>query len=233
MPTVEKGVRANETSHQRFTAWHHAGAPMQKAGGLTMHATCPDCGCRAPLPAFFIEDDGKRLALLVADMPPLLGRAALSYLSLFKPAKQGLRLSRAVQLMQALSDLIKQGSVCKDERSGVRRAASVNHWASGIETMLDQRANLSLPLDNHHYLRSVVFALADKADAQQEQQRERQLREGAGFVRHAAGKPRSITEIMDTPLNNQLLYIDNMQRLGGMSAELAELERRQAREKYG
>jgi len=202
-----------------------------------MHATCPDCGCRAPLASFFVEDDGKRLALLVADMPPVLGRAALSYLSLFKPAKQGLRLSRAVQLIQALSDLVKSGTVCKDERGGIRRPATFNHWTAGIETMLNQRASLSLPLDNHNYLRSVVFGLADKADAQQEQQRERQLREGAGVYRQTTrsdeGRPKSIAEIMDTPLNKQLLYIDNMQRLGGMSAEQAELERQQAREKYG
>jgi len=202
-----------------------------------MHATCPDCGCRAPLASFFIEDDGKRLALLVADMPPVLGRAALAYLSLFKPAKQGLRLSRAVQLIQALSDLVKSGTVCKDERGGIRRPANSALWAAGIEIMLNQRASLSLPLDNHNYLRSVVFGLADKADAQQEQQRERQLREGVGVYRQTAssdeGRPKSITEIMDTPLNKQLLYIDNMQRLGGMTAEQAEAERQLAREKYG
>jgi len=205
-----------------------------------MHATCPDCGCRAPLASFFVEDDGKRLALLVADMPPVLGRAALSYLALFKPAKQGLRLSRAVQLIQSLSDLIKQGTVCKDERSGVRRAATVNHWATGIETMLNQRASLSLPLDNHNYLRSVVFGLADKADAQLEQQRERQLREGINTARTAdlsgEGRTRSLGEIaksMDTPLAQQLMWIADMQRFGAMTAEQAERERQQAREKYG
>lgn len=38
--------------------------------------------------------------------------------------------------------------------------------------MLSSRGGLSLPLDNHHYLRAVVFGLADQIDAKAEQARE-------------------------------------------------------------
>ena len=61
-------------------------------------ATCPSCAFQADIEAFFADDDGKRLAAVVADMPPECARAVLAYLRLFKPAKTGLRMARAVKL---------------------------------------------------------------------------------------------------------------------------------------
>ena len=52
-------------------------------------------------------------------------------------------------------------SLSDDERNGVRRSASPAMWATGIEQMLAQRGSLTLPLENHNYLRAVVFGLAD------------------------------------------------------------------------
>ncbi|MGH8044460.1 MAG: hypothetical protein ACREOX_07600, partial [Stenotrophomonas sp.] len=86
--------------------------------------------------AFFVEDDGKRLAMTLAAMQPELGKAVLGYLGLFKPAKTALRLSRAAKIAQEVADLVATGQVCKDERSGVRRSANMASWANGIEQML-------------------------------------------------------------------------------------------------
>jgi len=105
-----------------------------------MRMTCPECGAQAHVSAFFVEDDGKRLAGLFAEMEPVLGRAVLGYLGLFKPGRQALRLSRAVKLTQGLLALVNTGTVCRDERGGVRRAASPGVWAQGIEAMLTRRA---------------------------------------------------------------------------------------------
>lgn len=140
-----------------------------------MRATCPDCGTQGHIAAFLVEDEGKRLAAVLAGMAPDLGRSSIAYLGLFKPAKTALRLARAVKLLQDLDAMVATGSVCRDER-GLRRPATAATWAAGIEQMLAQRATLTLPLENHNYLRTVVFALADKADAAQERQRDEALR---------------------------------------------------------
>lgn len=143
-----------------------------------MHLTCPSCSTEFPIEAGFADADGKRLAALFADMEPVLGRAVLGYLRLFKPYKTGLRTARAIKLVQQLLDLVNAGTVCRDERSGVRRPATPAIWATAVEQMLQQRDKLTLPLDNHNYLRAIAFGLAESADADAERQREVDLRVG-------------------------------------------------------
>lgn len=193
-----------------------------------MRATCPDCGAQGHLAAFFVEDDGKRLAALLADMPPGLGRAALGYLGLFKPVKTALRLARAVKLLQELSALVASGAVCRDERNGVRRPASPGQWAAGIEQMLAQRGSLSLPLDSHNYLRAVVFGVADKADAAVERQREADARSG----RHLAAAAGNAAPEHERKLEDALYYIQQQLGYGAINSEQAQQQREAAHQKY-
>ncbi|PJJ96446.1 hypothetical protein CO615_10785 [Lysobacteraceae bacterium NML75-0749] len=194
-----------------------------------MHATCPHCAFQAEIEAFFSDDDGKRLAAVVADLPPECARALLRYLRLFKPARQGLRMARAVKIAQEVRILIERGTVARDERTGVHRPVSPAMWAEGMETMLDQRGKLTLPLDGHGYLRAVVFGLADKADAQAERQREEHARSGQHLQ---AASEKAASQPAESRLENQLAWIAQMQSVGAMSAEQAEEERQKAREKY-
>jgi hypothetical protein len=143
-----------------------------------MRVTCPSCQESYPIDAGFSDDDGKRLAALFAELDPVLGRAAISYLRLFKPPKTALRTMRAVKIVQDLLDLVREGTVCRDERGGVLRRATPALWAAGIEQMLAAPGKLTLPLANHHYLRAIVFGLADVADAQAERSKEKALRAG-------------------------------------------------------
>ena len=197
-----------------------------------MRGTCPDCGAQAHLAAFFVEDDGKRLAAQLADMTPELGRAVIGYLGLFKPAKTALRIARAVKLVQDLAALVDAGSVCRDERSGVRRPATVAMWTAGIEQMLAQRASLTLPLDGHNYLRAVVFGLADKADAAVERQTEADRRVGKHLTQPSGNSPAGNKE---SPLETHLKWVNDMLKLGGdhYTPEWAEAERAKVRAKYG
>ena len=68
-----------------------------------MLATCPHCAFQAEIEAFFTDDDGKRLAAVMIDIPPECGRAVLAYLRLFKPPKTGLRAARAVKLAREVA----------------------------------------------------------------------------------------------------------------------------------
>lgn len=190
-----------------------------------MQVCCPVCATDFPIEAGMIEGDAKRLGALLAGLEPTLGRALVGYLRLFKPTKQGLRLARAVKLANEVALLVATGEVCRDERAGVRRPASPAMWAAGMEQMLTQRERLSLPLDNHNYLRSVVFALADRADAAQERSLEEARRGGQRRQRPA--------ENQATPLEKALEWVEHQLRLGMISPEQAEADRQDARAKHG
>lgn len=193
-----------------------------------MHVTCPNCSDSFPIVAGFLEADGKRLAMLLAGMEPALGRATLDYLGLFAPARQKLRLSRAIKIVEALNALVREGSVCRDERQGVRRAAPVAHWVAGIELMLEQRARLTLPLLNHHYLRSVVFGIADQAAASEEQTREQSARAG----RARTGTGISPPTPPEDPLTRDLKWLDQQHDYGQLSDEEWDRQRAATIERY-
>ncbi|HCL40577.1 MAG TPA: hypothetical protein DHW73_04290 [Pseudomonas sp.] len=130
-----------------------------------MQLTCPCCGEQFPLEAGMADDEGKRLAALFAGMEPKLGKAVLQYLRLFSPAKRSLRTSKAIRLVEDLLALVTPGTVTRDARTTDTRRATPTLWAMGIEQMLSAREKLTLPLDNHHYLRAVVYGLAGDAQA--------------------------------------------------------------------
>lgn len=190
-----------------------------------MRITCPGCQETYPIAAGFADDDGKRLAALFAELDPVLGRAVIAYLRLFKPAKTALRTARAIRIVEDLLILVRPGTVCRDERGGLRRPASAAVWASGIEQLLAAPGKLALPLSNHHYLRAIVFSLADQVDAAAERQREAGLRVGNRPV--APSAPR------ETPLQNQLAWLSNQLAIGAISAADHNAQADAARLKYG
>lgn len=191
-----------------------------------MQVCCPACSTEFPVEAGFAEVDGKRLAATLAELEPVVGRALIGYLRLFKPVKTALRMARATKLAREVVELIAPGDVCRDERSGVRRPALPAVWAQGMEQMLQQRDRLSLPLENHNYLRAVVFGLADQADAAAERSREQQLREG----RRSTPSAPAPTE---TPLQRDLAWIEQQLGYGVISPKQAEQERAKVRAKHG
>lgn len=144
---------------------------------MSVRLTCPACGCQGDAEAFLVEDEAKRFAARFAGMEPALGRAVLGYLRLFKPPKQALRLARAAKLVEELVELIEPGTVCRDERNGSRRAAPQAIWAAAMEQMLSNPPS-GLPLANHHYLRAVVWGLAEEAAAAAERKVEEDRKAG-------------------------------------------------------
>ena len=192
-------------------------------------ATCPHCAFSAEIEAFFIDDEGKRLAAAVAELPAECGRAVLAYLRLFKPAKTGLRTARAVKLAREVAALIAAGTVCKDERSGLRRQATPAMWAQGMEQMLAQRDRLTLPLDTHGYLRAVVYTVADSADAVAERKAEADAKAGT-HLRHTPAKaaPKTNAE----RLADQLAWINQQVTYEQMTPEEADQARAEAKENY-
>lgn len=194
-----------------------------------MHVTCPSCNESFPLAAGFLEPDGKRFGVLLAGMEPALGKAVIEYLGLFAPGKQKLRLSKAVKLVAALDAMVREGSVCRDERVGTRRSTTVAHWVAGIEQMIEKRGVLTLPLSNHNYLRSIVFGVADQADAAAERQREADAR--AGRQRQASYGDDSHGKRM--ALNEAINRIKADQELGLITKDQADAQRADAIRNFG
>ncbi|TBU75233.1 hypothetical protein [Phytopseudomonas daroniae] len=132
-----------------------------------MQLQCPCCGEQFPFEAGFADADGKTLAALFAPLDPKLGRAILNYLRLFSPAKRGLRMTKAIKVVEELVGLVESGQVQRDARTTDSKPALPRLWVAGIEQMIAQRERLSLPLSSHNYLRSVVYGIAaDPAQAQ-------------------------------------------------------------------
>lgn len=125
-----------------------------------MQLQCPCCGEQFPVEAGFADAEGKRLAALLAGLEPRLGKAVLNYLRLFSPAKRGLRMVKAIRLVEELLALVEAGQVQRDARTSDSKPAAPRLWAAGIEQMVLTRERLQLPLENHNYLRAVVWGIA-------------------------------------------------------------------------
>lgn len=190
-----------------------------------MRISCPCCATDFPIEAGFAEADGKRLAVLFADVEPALGRGVLGYLRLFRPAKQGLRLARAVNIAQEVIDLVRAGRVSIDERTGVWRATTPALWTEGIERLLSSPPS-SLPLTGHGYLRKTVFTLAEKHEADAERRQEEDRRTG----RHREGARQPVKE---DKLANAIAFANHLFGLDRMTAEERDAHIADARARYG
>ncbi len=65
-----------------------------------MQLQCPCCDAIFNIEEGFTSIEGKQLAALFAELEPHLGKAVLSYLRLFNPAKRGLKLSKAIKVVE-------------------------------------------------------------------------------------------------------------------------------------
>lgn len=171
-----------------------------------MQIQCPCCGEQFPFEAGFADADGKQLAALFAKLDPKLGRAVLGYLRLFSPAKRGLRMTKAIRLVEDLLHLVESGQVQRDARVGDSKPAPPRLWTAGIEQMLVQRERLQLPLENHNYLRAVVFGIA--ADPAQ--------------VQAVAPARRASTETAQQAIQEQIGRIRSDMLLGLIDKEIGE-----------
>lgn len=185
---------------------------------------CPSCGFTGEIEAFFIEPEAKRAIARVAALEPAIGKVIGPYLRLFASGKRGLQMRRAVKLIDDLVALVEAGDVCRDERVGVRRPATPAMWAAGIEQMLATPLNGGL--ENHNYLRKVVFGLADSADAQAERQREENARAGRRVSRGE-------TSIADDPIAIAMGFVRQQMEFAGWSQDEADAYVARARERHG
>jgi len=140
-----------------------------------MRLVCPCCAAEFPLQAA-VSDIAARQAIARAFSLTPLGDVLLPYVGLFKPAKQALKMSALVRILDELIVDIKAGQIT---RGGTIYPAPQEYWRSAIETMLASRDKLSLPLKSHGYLYEIIAGFGNRAAAAQERKSEQGRKYGA------------------------------------------------------
>lgn len=146
-----------------------------------MRLSCPSCGAHGSLEFFAGDAAAREASLLFGRLPAELAPATQQYLALFRPRKQALRWQRVVKILGELVECVEAGHV---ERHGRTWPAPVEVWKRALESVLERRDKLSLPLTGHGYLYAIVCGDSDKHEAQAEREHEQNVK--------AAGEQRRI-----------------------------------------
>lgn len=137
---------------------------------MTIRGVCPDCGGVRPL-SEFLDAVRERQALDAAlRMDPRMADGLLEYLDLFSPPGKKLQNRKLLRLLTELQELMSAGEVkAKDGRCW---PAPLEYWRTALEDVSARRAGLTLPLNGHGYLQTVVVGIATKVGAKKETKRE-------------------------------------------------------------
>lgn len=104
--------------------------------------------------------------LITMSLP--LGSLVLRYVGLFRPARNRISPDRMAKLIGQLVPDMQRGAITHKGRDWAMPTTS---WRAGLDAMLERAAadKLTLPLENHNYLYTVLAGLADKVEARQEE----------------------------------------------------------------
>lgn len=145
--------------------------------------SCPVCGAEESLDALLlrmIDDDTVRhlIADVVTKSLPL-GGLVVRYLRLHKPHKQRLRMSTVGKLLAELVPDVQRTAI---ERKGRTWLVSAEAWKAAFQAVFDaaDKGTLRLPLEGNGYLYGVLTNMADRHEAESEQQREQERRQRVG-----------------------------------------------------
>ncbi|ANZ09316.1 hypothetical protein WOC12_18245 [Vibrio parahaemolyticus] len=111
---------------------------------------CPVCHTNLHLDALIQDQSGKELLGEVASLPDFVARPMLAYLSLFRPAKSDLSLSRTLRLLREVTEEYKADHVL------------ASALVECVGKLREKRAqyNDTKPLANHNYLKQVYKTIA-------------------------------------------------------------------------
>lgn len=120
-----------------------------------MNIKCPNCGAVHSLDALVNDADASAVLKAVLEMDAELGKAAIRYIGLFRPAKSQLSWARTAKLLNELMPMIKAQEAVRD---GVSYPAPAEAWIHGFNETVNARdqGRLKLPLKSHGYLLEIV-----------------------------------------------------------------------------
>ncbi|WP_455018711.1 hypothetical protein [Neisseria sicca] len=120
-----------------------------------MNIKCPNCGAVHSLDSLINDADASSVLRAVLEMDAEIGKAAVRYVGLFRPAKSQLSWARTAKLLNELMPMIKAQEAVRD---GVSSPAPAEAWLHGFNETVNARdqGRLKLPLKSHGYLLEIV-----------------------------------------------------------------------------
>lgn len=120
-----------------------------------MKTRCPCCGAENSLDALLAHEDAREAVWAVAQIGGDVGRLAVQYVALFRPANSSLSMGRMAKLLNDLLPDIQRGAINRDR---IEYPAPPEAWLYGFREMLAKRSSgsLKLPLKSHGYLYEVI-----------------------------------------------------------------------------
>ncbi|HFC8455094.1 TPA: hypothetical protein ACFP37_000733 [Neisseria subflava] len=120
-----------------------------------MNIKCPNCGAVHSLDTLINDAEASAVLKAVLEMDAELGKAAIRYIGLFRPAKSQLSWARTAKLLNELLPMIKAQEAARD---GVCFPAPTEAWIHGFNETVNARdqGRLKLPLKSHGYLLEIV-----------------------------------------------------------------------------
>lgn len=127
-----------------------------------MNLRCPNCGAVHSLDSLLGNDDAAQLLKLVLELDAAIGKAAVRYLGLFRPAKSQLSFARAARLLEELLPDIRAGEI---KRGGAAYPAPEAAWIHAFNACTAARdaGRLKTPLKSHGYLYEIIAAWQPEA----------------------------------------------------------------------
>lgn len=120
-----------------------------------MKTRCPCCGAENSLDALLAHDEAREAVWAVAQVGGEIGRLAVQYVALFRPANNSLSMGRMAKLLNDILPDIQSQSIHRDR---IAYPAPPEAWIYGFREMLAKRnsGSLKLPLKSHGYLYEII-----------------------------------------------------------------------------
>jgi hypothetical protein len=158
---------------------------------------CPSCGGEMSLDVLISHNELRQATFGLVEKSLSLGSLVLRYVALFRPAKNRMSADRWAKLIGQLQPDLQRNAIA---HKGREWHMPLESWKLGFEAMLEKAAagKLTLPLENHNYLYTVLVGMADKVEAVAEETTERSRRT-EGPVQAPAG-PVTVAEALTRTL---------------------------------
>lgn len=136
---------------------------------------CPSCGGEMSLDVLLTHNELRQATVSLVEKSLSLGSLVLRYVALFRPAKNRMSADRWAKLIMQLQPDLQRNAITHRGRDW---HMPLDSWKLGFEAMLEKAAagKLTLPLDSHAYLYTVLAGLADRVEAVAEERTEQARR---------------------------------------------------------
>lgn len=120
-----------------------------------MICRCPNCGAANSLDSLVSDAEAAEVLKMLLELDADIGKAAIRYIGLFRPAKSQLSWARTAKLLNELLPMIKAQEAARD---GVCFPAPAEAWIHGFNETVNARdqGRLKTPLKSHGYLYEIL-----------------------------------------------------------------------------